>query len=165
MKRYGSNNMPNSILSRRGSLAEFHQSYAYVYGGEYSNTTEGYSIEPILDSKGLRVGMLRGCKGDTNGIFVNSGALMDMLSFLKGPSMTYKDWGIKVIVSSVPKHEAYPSSRKRRAPEDDEPKTKRQATSTEFNMQSRGTRERYPHFIPKPSWKPPVLHLICRRVA
>jgi hypothetical protein len=96
-------------------VARVHRGHAYqgdtLWEGRCdAPSTDGRSGGPVLDSRGLVVGMLKGRKGDIDGVFIISEGLMHALSIIKGPSMAYKDWGLVRSASSSldlasPKHE------------------------------------------------------------
>ncbi|KAF8249411.1 hypothetical protein K440DRAFT_641412 [Wilcoxina mikolae CBS 423.85] len=120
-------------------------------------STDGCSGGPVLDREGQVVGMFKGQKGDIDGVFITSEGSLHTLLIIKGPSVTWKDWGLKAVVGS-----ASPSSeregagensslRKTRASEEDELKRKQHATSMQKHKSSTRRRARGINSIPSRS--------------
>ena len=60
----------------------------------------GCSGSPVLDSRGRALGMLTGRRGEINSDFVVSEGLLHALVLIRGPLMSWRDWGIKAVVGA-----------------------------------------------------------------
>lgn len=58
----------------------------------------GCSGSPVLDNGGRVLGMLTGRRGEISAVFIVSEGLLHALVLIRGPLMSWKDWGIKTVV-------------------------------------------------------------------
>ncbi|KAF8253158.1 hypothetical protein K440DRAFT_643150 [Wilcoxina mikolae CBS 423.85] len=123
------------------------------------------SGSPVLDSEGRVIGMLTGRRGEINAVFTTSEGLLHALLIIRGPMMTWRDWGIKAVMGQGGGRPTPGQSNRARRTDD--------TREYEGGEESRkGTiRHKKPYRaselkrLSKPSWEPSVTSVKRYRVA